>query len=375
MIYRFFFFALCCVGFSTYSASSAITHTSRRASAPIADSTASASSAPVIKIGGYVDMYYAMDNDKGDNRALTEVLNLERNKFDINIASIYAEVTAEKYRGRIAIQNGEVVRVSWTSPFTFFPSIQEAYGGVRIADGVWLDVGYFFTHIGGETVLAKDNWFSSLALTTIYEPFYQAGARLTYDPSDKVTLQLHLLNGYNRLEDNNANKSIGWLIGYHPNADFSANLTGIVGNEQDADQRGALRVYNDFNMTWQITPKFGIKVESDFGIQGATPLVNNNQSTLMWSALLGARYSFSDQWSFSGRAEYYNDQKGMLTAPIIKGSVLTGCLEFRPVPNAYLRWEGRFMNLDKTTSSIFTGSNGLPTNTRFGATMNFGLFF
>jgi hypothetical protein len=65
----------------------------------------------------------------------------------------------------------------------------------------------------------------------------------------------------------------------------------------------------------------------------------------------------------------------MLTAPIIKGSVLTGCLEFRPIPNAYLRWEGRFMNLDKTTSSIFTGSNGLPTNTRFGATMNFGLFF
>ena len=59
---------------------------------------------------------------------------------------------------------------------------QNQIAGIKLMDNLWLDSGVFLTHVGGEALLPKNNWISSLALTTMYEPFYQTGVKLAYKP-------------------------------------------------------------------------------------------------------------------------------------------------------------------------------------------------
>lgn len=329
---------------------------------------------PAIKVSGFVDLYYTADNDSKDNRLATDIINLEKEKFDLNMAMISVEANHKDYRAKIVYQVGEIVRVAYKSPYTNYPLIQEAWGGMRLANNLWLDAGYFFTHIGAETVVLKDNWFSSMAIATLYEPFYQTGVRMTYDISEKTQVQLQLINGYNYLEDNNKNKSVAWYISTKPANNFTVSYAGLAGNEQDAGMPGATRIYNNLNLMYDVTDNFSLKGMFDFATQGK--LTENGEATTVYGGFIAAKYAFTKELSFAVRGEIYNDDKGMLTNPIFKGlSGVTGCFEIRPNANSYIRLEGKQITMDKEISSIFADKDGKNTNSRLSGTLNFGFFF
>src|SRR5205085_7014229 len=122
------------------------------------------------------------------------------NQFGLNTAHITFQYDAEKIRALATLHYGDIPVSAWSGTFN---SIMEAHAGVRLCKKLWLDAGFFRTHFGTEGLLPKENFTSSVSVNTFYEPYYESGLRLNYNPSDKLAINLYVLNGYNMYEENN----------------------------------------------------------------------------------------------------------------------------------------------------------------------------
>ncbi len=338
-----------------------------------------------LTINGYVDMYYATDNDPNavTNRPLLNSLNTQKEAFDINHAMLSFTYLNKDYRSKICIHYGALQRSAWPA-YSNANMIQEANVGVNLGGGIWLDAGYFLTHIGCEVITPKDNWFNSLALSTQNEPFFQSGLKLTYDASDKLQLQLHCLNGYNLFDDNNKNKSLGYYVSYKFNDDMNIALAGIYGNEiylgltipsTSIEYNNSPKLLNNVVFNYNISKSLLMKASIDITNQDLNVSIFNKEDKGTSSAMggfLALRYLMSDKFSASVRAEMYNTKANITsnTNTYISNAkgITFGC-EYKPNSNSYIRLEARQLNYEKGALS----QN--PFDTRNEGIFSFGVYF
>jgi hypothetical protein len=160
---------------------------------------------------GLRDAYYARFNDERGLNALQQYTTVSPrdNVIGLNIGAIGLHLKGENFRVNTVFHAGDIPAAIWS---TDFPVVQAANAGIKLADGLWLDGGFFATHLGTESFLPKENLLSSTAVATYNEPFYQAGFRLGYETKSDWRFELWALNGYNRFLDNNSDKALGVLI-------------------------------------------------------------------------------------------------------------------------------------------------------------------
>jgi len=334
-----------------------------------------------FSIGGYVDTYYSYDDDKNGN-SLRQFSTIApyREEFRLNIAAISLKYSDEKVRAVITAHYGDIPQANWPAvPLQF---IQEAYAGFNPAKGLWIDAGYFITHIGAEGLYPKNNFLTSHALTTFYEPFFQSGVRVGYDFSNKFYGCVHLLNGYNVFADNNKNKSAGITLDYKPSPKYEFIYNNIIGNEIPSPEPGKLRIYNNLVIKFFPGKSIDVLIGGDGCIQEKSKIDDSTSSARMFSALASVRYHFSKKFSASLRGELHNDPDGIMSGVFVdsegkstglKAYGVTFGIEIRPVEKAYFRIESRYLIADKH-QEIFT--NGTETrNTRFEAITNAGIEF
>jgi hypothetical protein len=181
-----------------------------------------------LSINGYIDTYIAYDNDKGSTPRQFSAIAPYRDEFRINMAMIALRYANTKLRGNVALHFGDASRVNWPQePNDYLQFMQEANIGYSPSKNLWIDAGYFLTHIGGEGLIPKYNFFQSLSLCTYYEPFYQSGIKVSYS-GRKFYGSFFLLNGYNVFVDNNSNKSFGIQLGYKPNDKAELTYNNIM---------------------------------------------------------------------------------------------------------------------------------------------------
>src|SRR5436190_19678341 len=174
-----------------------------------------------FKISGYVDAYFAYYTDSvgvGEFQKFPSV-SPRSNQVGLNTAQVTFQYDAEKVRGIATLHYGDIPLSTWSGTFN---TIMEAHAGVRLCKKLWVDAGFFRTHVGTEGLLPRENITSSVSVNTFHEPYFESGVRLNYNPSEKFAINLMLLNGYNLFEDNNNKKSLGMLITYA--LDSSANI-------------------------------------------------------------------------------------------------------------------------------------------------------
>lgn len=330
-----------------------------------------------FSIGGCVDTYYGWDDDKNGNsiRQLSSTAPY-RDEFRINIAQVSLKYNDEKVHGAITLQYGDIPSVNWPSGQQF---IQEAYAGFQPAKRLWIDAGYFLTHIGAEGVLPKNNFLTSLTIATYYEPFYQSGIRITFDISQKFYGALHLLNGSNVFADNNKNKSVGLTLGFKPKENIEIIYNNLTGNEMPSGSVGKLRVYNNLVVKLSPSKKVDIIIGGDLAIQENSGLTDSTASAVMYSGLAAIRLKPTSKFSASLRSEFFNDKNGFLSGVItqtdgtkagMNAFGFTLGFEVRPVSNAYFRIEGRYLTaIDK--QKIFNEGK----SSRIEAITNIGVEF
>ncbi|PKL77573.1 MAG: hypothetical protein CVV27_05105 [Candidatus Melainabacteria bacterium HGW-Melainabacteria-1] len=348
-----------------------------------------------VKLEFYLDAYYAFDTDarvrQGEGAESTLVprgdrplnaVNFRRNEFNLNTAQVTASTQMDWFRGRTTFQFGNIPQSSWLPEK--YSAIQEANVGIRPlsnlggeGNDLWLDGGIFLTHIGNEALLPRYNWLSNLALVTMFEPFYQAGLRASYNWGSLASFQLHLLNGYGSIEDNNLAKSVGWLVGVTPLSNLSLSWAGQVGDETNFGDPFAVRFYNNLNASYQILDNLGLRGQFDFATEG--------NKGFYYGAQLTARYDFLERFGVTLRGETIQDPNGMLTAAYdtssddasqgLQGFGVTLGLEYRPLDNAFVRLEGRQLMLSQTNNQIFIDPAGVASSNRFEVSVNTGFWF
>ena len=339
---------------------------------------------PDFKISGYADTYYAYDNDNnGSNLRQFSVISPIRDQFRINLAQVTGKYTNKNIRGTVTLQFGDIPNYNWPqSPNQYLQYIQEANVGFSPVKNLWIDGGYFLTHIGAEGILPINNYLNTQALATYYEPIYQSGIRVAYDFSDKVYGSLYLLNGYNVLADNNLNKSGGMQLGVKPVSNLELIYNNIFGNEQPQGSSGKTRFYNNFVVKYAPIKKLDFLLGIDFATQQKSDISDSAASASLFSGLLAVRYNFVPKFYISTRGEYYEDNNGILSGLYtnndgdligLKSAGIAFALEFDPTDNSYVRVDARFL---KTGNDLFIfDQTKTPSQERTEITLGAGIEF
>ena len=183
-----------------------------------------------LELHGFVETYYNINTDKNNSLKLFPCISPYRNQFRLNIAQISLKYTSDKIRSTFTIHYGDIPDINW-EPSTQFKYIQEANIGFTPLKNLWIDAGFFQTHLGAEG-FPPNNFLSSNALISIAEPNFQGGVKISYEFTKKFNAAFHLINGANLFEDNNKNKSFGIQLNYSPNDNLQFSYNNLFGNEK-----------------------------------------------------------------------------------------------------------------------------------------------
>jgi hypothetical protein len=267
-----------------------------------------------VAFGGFVDTYYAYDfnNPSNHDRAFT-TQPARHNEFNVNLAYVDAKLNAERFRGRFALQAGTSVQSNYAAEPTVGsvsgPSlsrhIQEAVIGYRVTDKLWIDAGIYLSHIGFESWISKENWTYTRSLMADFSPYYQSGVKATYQWADTFSTQLHVLNGWQNISENNGNKALGFQAAYAPSDRLSLTYNNFFGNEVGTQSR----FFNDFIAKVGITDTLQIAAAYDVGLQ-QNP---GGDSSSVWQTYgVFVRYQFTPKFSLTVRGEQYFDKNQVI---------------------------------------------------------------
>ncbi|MCX6291143.1 MAG: outer membrane beta-barrel protein [Bacteroidetes bacterium] len=334
----------------------------------------------VMKISGYVDAYYACYNDSvgAGNFQKFPSVSPRSNQFGLNTAQVTFQYDAEKVRGLAILHFGDIPVSAWSGTFNH---IMEAHAGVRLCSRVWLDAGFFRTHVGTEGLLPKENFASSVSVNTYYEPYFEGGVRFNYNPNDKLAINLFVLNGYGMYEDNNDKKSIGALITYAINANGSIGYSNYTGDDSRlGDSISHTRIHQSLFFNYQIK-KLKVQVGGDHCLQQHSDTTHQKTASMV-SGVIGLKYQSSSTVAMYTRGEFFSDPQGFISTLFTdtKGRLtgyklfgITGGIEYKPTDNAYIRMESRQLIMDQA-QEIFTW-HGEVKNNRLEFLLNMGVSF
>ncbi len=308
-----------------------------------------------IKLSGYVDAYYAFYTDSTGINEYVKFPSIapRSNHIGLNTAMITAQYDGDKYRGLVSLHFGDIARSAWSVPYN---PIMEAHAGILLKKNLWLDGGFFRTHFGTEGLLPKENLTSSVSVGTFYEPYYESGFRLNYTPTDKLAINLYLLNGYNLYEDNNNKKSLGMLITYAMNDKENIGYSNYIGDDSPkGDSINHTRIHQNFFWNYTIW-KIKLQAGGDYCLQQNSNLNNPNKMGSMYSGVFTIKYAALKNISIWERTEVFSDPQGFMSGIFtddsgrktgfrIWGETLG--LQYKTSENSYLKLEGRTLLMNK----------------------------
>lgn len=305
--------------------------------------------APVVTFGAFVDGYYAYDAGRPPTRdrsfaggTLFGTQPARHNEFNVNLAFVEAAVAAEHYRGRLAVQFGTSVQANYlgeprqgqVSGPDVQQYLQEAVAGYRVTDRLWVDGGIFFSNMGMESWISRDNPTYTRSLVADYSPFYSTGVKLTYAATPTLTARLDLVNGWQNISENNEGKGAGVRLDYAPTAAATLSYYNYLGEEAGT----RLRTFNGVGAKIA-RGRLTLLGEADVGTQQRAPGADGHST---WYGVLGiARVRVASAVALSGRLERYDDpDQVVLTtgARTMPGDIV--------LPNAAFRGGGASLGVD-----------------------------
>jgi hypothetical protein len=304
---------------------------------------------PEFRIGGYVSTYYAYYDDDSEPNGFIQFPTLapRNDQFSLNMALISMQYRSSNLRSNITLHYGDVPASSWPATFNL---IQEANAGFKISKKWWFDAGFFKTHIGLESFQPRENIASSMSIPNFYDPYYLSGAKITYMPNAKLSLQACIFNGYNEYIDNNKNKALDFSANYNLNDHISFTYNFLTCDETpDIVKTKHQRYYQNFYATF-IYRKFTIGMDANFGIQAHSLKSDSAKTGNMYAGILVAKYNIVPKFDVYSRLEYFSDPNQILTGSLNTGKYIKGGtlgFELKPQKTIGISAEWRLLECDQ----------------------------
>ncbi len=320
-------------------------------------------------INGYVDTYYQYNLNRpesGFNQG--RVFDLRHDNFAIGL--VQTVFTYTKGRATVVADltfgpNGDLGNFGNEGSARF---IKQAYLSYDLTDKLNFTIGQFGTHIGYELIDAPLNANYSLSYLFGNGPFYHTGAKLNYQPSDRLSFMGGVINGWDCLNDFNNKKSLVGQVYVAPVEGWDVYVNWVGGDEFNSlsnfgDARGSFTSLFDLTTSFQLSETLKLGMNAAYGsfFTGNTEVDPGNA----WSedpnwggAALYASYDFNNKFGLGVRTEYFSDPGGVrYVGPVdVTSLTLTG--------NVKLGGDGSFLlkpevRIDKAQGDFFEGANGL----------------
>ena len=332
-----------------------------------------------ITFGAFVDGYYAYDFGRPASfdrsfagGGLFTTQPARHNEFNVNLAFVEAKLDAPRYRGRLALQAGTSVQSNYSGEPTngqvSGPSlarlIQEAVVGVKLADHVWVDGGIFYSHMGMEGWSSRDNPTYTRSLVAEYSPYYQAGAKITWAATPKLTAQLDVVNGWQNISENNTGKGAGVRLDYAVTPTATLSYYNLFSDE--AGNR--LRTFDGVGAK-VTTGALTLLGQADVGTQAKS---SDDGGTATWYGFTAVvRVQVAPAVALSGRVERFDDEHqviiatGGVSAAAPNGPFRGNGASFGVdvVPQARVMWRTEVRGFSNNAAIFPDGPTGAPRKT------------
>ena len=317
-----------------------------------------------LKVEGGVDVYAGYNfNRPADSASFiagTGTTAKRHNEASINLATLGIRVAPAPVGFRLLLGFGtamDVLHAAEPEGPAVGPDVwrflQQA--SLSYATGpLTLEAGLYPSHIGLESLQSHLNWTYTRSWMGELSPYYQAGLKGTWAFNDAWSAQLHLLNGWQTLGENNRGKALGTQVAYAGER-LSAAFNTFLGAEGPEGSDGT-RLFADVVVTVHLTQALGLAATADAGTQD----VPDGEAARWYAAGLNARLRLSEPVALAARVEAYRDDSGLLSgvAQTLAEGTLT--LEVRPAEHLILKLEARH---DRSTEAVFSGRSTLDDGT------------
>jgi hypothetical protein len=293
--------------------------------------------------GGYTFNFRNPDSGTNEQR----VFDQKANSFLIDLAQIQfakdAPVGGLGYKLKVSFgETAKYIHSTGLGDPTDGADLTEAYVNyvVPLGSGLKVQFGKFVTYHGAEVIEARDNFNYSRAFLFNYAiPFTHTGLMAGYTFSKLLTANIYVVNGWDTFNDNNKGKTFGTSFLVTPIEPLTMNFGLMYGPEQ-SDNSSHYRFLFDWVGTFKATKNLTFALNTDFANEEKDPLNGGRNSR--WYGIAGyTKYDFTDWFSTTIRAEYFDDRDGVRTGIAQKLKEITITPEFRIVKNLLLRPEYR----------------------------------
>jgi hypothetical protein len=309
-----------------------------------------------LKVEGQVDVYYSLNfNRPADGASFipgTGTTAKRANEFSVNLATVGVGVDPAPVGMNLRVGYGtamEVLHAGEPSGTAIGPEVWRHVhqASMSFARGpLTLEAGVYPSHIGLESFQSQLNWTYTRSWMGELSPYYQTGLKGTWRFSDAWSAQLHLINGWQNIGENNRGKALGTQVAYAGER-LSASFNTFIGAESTEGSDG-LRLFGDAVATYKVTDAFSLALTTDVGTQR----IPETHWALWYAAGLNARLQLSEPVALAARAEFYRDRDGLISGTAQRLTEGTLTLEVRPAEHLTLKLEARH---DRSTTDVFTG--------------------
>ena len=293
--------------------------------------------------GGYNFNFRNPDSGTNEQR----IFDQKANSFLIDLAQIQflkdAPVGGLGYKLKVSLgETAKFIHSAGLGGPNDVVDLTEAYINyvAPLGSGIKLQFGKFVTYHGAEVIEARDDFNYSRSFLFNYAiPFTHTGFMAGYTFSKAFSANVYVVNGWDVTNDNNKGKTFGTSFVVTPVEPFSMNFGFMYGPEQSHHSTN-YRFLFDWVGTFKATKNLTFVVNTDYASEEQDPLNGGRNSR--WFGVAGyAKYDFTDWFSTTIRAEYFDDKDGVRTGIAQKVKEITITPEFKIVKNLLLRPEYR----------------------------------
>jgi len=250
---------------------------------------------------GGVDMYYLYDFNEpySQSRPGFEYSHTRANQMSMNTGIFGFGYEDNKVRGKIGLIFGDYANSNYAGEPVGLRNIMEAVVGFNFAPRLWFDAGVFGSHIGFEAAFGPENPTLTRSIVANSSPFFETGAKLTYTPSEDWVFTALVLNGWQNIQDNNANKALGTQITFKPKSNITLNSSTFLGEGYNNPDTTKIRFFHNFYTLIDVNDSIHIAFQFDCGVE---------EGNGWYGFTLIGRQDITNRLIMVGRVEYFKDK-------------------------------------------------------------------
>ncbi len=259
-----------------------------------------------VDFSGYVDIYYLYSLNKphtNDYSSYAYAYN-RHDELNLNLGFVKAAFQGDRVFASFALQSGSYAKANYAAEPSEYRSIAEANLGFKLNDKITIDAGVLPSHIGIESATGSDCYNLTRSINADGSPYFETGARIKYAVNENLEVSGLILNGWQTIEENNNDKSLGTQIYFSKNDKLAINYSTYYGNDVPKGSPKQPWFFHDLSIEIQdIFPNFKAVLVVDQMYKNQ--LTGGGYDQMTTGVLQG--YYEAKKFGIGVRVEHYND--------------------------------------------------------------------